>query len=153
MKFIRNKFTLIALAVSCVAVGGAVSAIASAGASPSTSSSSTARAGAARRARAGALRVLRHAVHGDLVVPTKNGLVTITFDRGTVQSVTGQQLAINEGTRAKTYRTVTLTIPANARVRDNGSLTSLDNLKPGQRVLVVQGPKLWRVIARTPRTP
>ncbi len=152
MQLIRKHFRLIAVAVTCVAVGAGVSAIASAGAATSSSSSSSS-SGAARHPRLAALRAVRRAVHGDLVLATKTGLVTVTFDRGKVQSVNGQQLTIDEGPRMKTDKVVTLSVPATARVRDNGTLTSLSNVKAGQRVLVVQGPKLWHVIARTPRTP
>ena len=151
MKLVRNKFTLIAVAVSCVAIGAAISAIATAGAATSSSSSSSKTT--ARHPRLTALRVLRRTVHGDLVLATKNGLVTVTFDRGKVQSVNGRQLTIDEGTKTKTLKVVTLTIPANARVRDNGRLTSLARVTAGQRVLVVQGPKVWHLVARTPRTP
>lgn len=152
MKLIRRHFRLIAVAVSCVAVGAGVSAIASAGASTSSSSAGSS-SKAARHPRLTALRALRRSVHGDLVLATKNGLVTVTFDRGKVQAVNGQQLTIDEGTRVKTDKVVRLTVPTNARVRDNGTLTTLSTVRPGQHVLVVQGPKLWHVIARTPRNP
>jgi hypothetical protein len=151
MKLVRNKFRLIAVAVSCVAIGAAISAIATAGAATSSTGSGTKSAG--RHARQTALRVLRRSVHGDLVVATKNGLVTVTFDRGKVQSVSGRQLTIDEGTKTKTLKVVTLTVPSNARVRNNGRVTSLAMVKAGHRVLVVQGPKVWHVIARTPRNP
>jgi hypothetical protein len=94
-------------------------------------------------------RLLGRAVHGDLVLAGKSGFQTVTFDRGFVQSVSGQQLTINEGTKKATYKTITLTIPADARVRDDGTKSTLGSLKPGQHVLVVQGPKRTLVIART----
>jgi hypothetical protein len=42
---------------------------------------------------------------------------------------------------------VTLTIPADAKVSDNGKAASLSQLTAGQRVAVVQGPKRTRVLA------
>lgn len=127
---------------SCAAIGAGASAIASAGAASSTSHAS--KASATHKHHAG---LFRRAVHADFVVHTKSGFVTVTLDRGFVESVSGQQLTIKEGTRTATYKTVTLTIPANARVRDNGHSATLADLKAGQHVLVVQGPKHTRVSA------
>jgi hypothetical protein len=104
------------------------------------------------RLRTDALRlVARRAVHGDLVVWTKQGFVTITFDRGAVSSVSGQQLTINEGTAKATYKQVSLTIPTNALVRDNRQKATLSQLQQGQRVIVVQTPNRTFVIAHTPK--
>jgi hypothetical protein len=85
-------------------------------------------------------------------VATKSGFATATLDRGFVSSVSGQQLTIREGTKKRTYKTVTLTIPSGARVRDNGKAATLGQLTDGQRVSVVRGPKRTTVVARTPRT-
>jgi hypothetical protein len=52
-------------------------------------------------------------------VATTTGFATVTLDRGFVQSVNRQQLTIREGTKTTTYKTVMLTIPSNAVVRDN----------------------------------
>lgn len=138
---------LLIVAVCCVALGAGVSAIASAGAA--TSSSAKSHAGRAGHHR-GLARFGGRAVHGDVVVATKKGFATITFDRGTVESVNGRQLTVKEGTK-KTNKTVTLTIPTGAKVRDNRQPASLSAVKPGQRVMVITGPKRTRVIARTPR--
>jgi hypothetical protein len=142
MNLIRRNLKLIAVAATCAGIGAGVSAIASAGAATSQPKSARPAVG---------LRAVRRAVSGDLVVATKTGFATVTFERGIVTSVSGQQLRLAEGTRARTYQTVTLTIPANAKVRDNGKSTTLANVAVGQRALVVQGPKLTHVIAHTPR--
>ncbi len=149
MSFIRSHSKLVVLAISCVAVGAAASAIATAGAATPSGKSSTSKAHSRRGARA----VLTRAVHGNLVLATKNGFVNVTFDRGTVQSVQGQQLSLVEGSRSGTHKTVTLTVPGNAVVRVDGKKASLSAVKPGQRVRVVQGLKQARVTARTPRHP
>jgi hypothetical protein len=149
MSFLRSHFKLVAVALSCVAVGAAASAIATAGAATPAAGSSARAAHRGRAARA----VLMRAVHGNLVLATKKGFVTVTFDRGLVQSVQGQQLTLVEGNAKGTHKSVTLTIPTNAIVRDNGKVANLSAVKAGQRVRVVQGLGRTRVVARTPRRP
>jgi hypothetical protein len=149
MSYIRSHSRLLLVAVCCAALGAGASAIATAGASTGTSSGHA----VAKHAKRGGLRRLAlRAVHGSAVVHTKQGFVTVTFDRGKVDSVNGQQLIITEGTAKASYKTVTLTIPAGARVRDNRQKASLSDVKPGQRVIVIQAPKRTLVIARTPRS-
>ena len=158
MNSLRKHSRLLVVAVACLAIGAGASAIASAGASSRTNAHAPRyqllRAGRGlARLRAAGLRLgAGRAVHGDLVVWTKkNGFVTVTFDRGSVSSVTGQQLVINEGTAKATYKQVSLAIPTTARVRDNGQQATLSQLKHGQRVIVVQAPNRTFVIAHTPR--
>jgi hypothetical protein len=148
MSLIREHSRLLSVAVCCVALGAGASAIASAGAS--TPSAGTALQHGGLRA-GGMRRLAKRAVHGDLVLATRRGFVTVTFDRGKIDSVNGQQLTISEGTRHATYKTVTLTIPTNARIRDNRQKASMAALQNGQRVLVILAPKRTLVIARTPR--
>jgi hypothetical protein len=152
MKLRKSHLRLIGLAASCVAIGVGISAITSAGAATSAAGAHGGKAAGAHR-RAGARRAIRRAVHAQLVVATKSGFANITFDRGTVDSVNGQQLTLREGTKKKTYKTVTLTIPANARVRVNRKTAKLSQLTPGQRVLVFQLPKRTLVSAHTAKTP
>jgi hypothetical protein len=146
---IRNNWKLGAVALSGLAIGAGASAITSAGAATSTSAATT--TSATRQAQPAGVTLRRLAartVDGDLTVATKSGFVAVTFERGFVQSVNGQQLAITEGTRKTTYKTVTLTIPAAARVRDNGKASTLADLSAGQHVLVIQGPERTLVRAR-----
>ncbi len=160
MKFLRGHLKLVTVAAACVAIGAAGSAIATAGAASGGTRSTTATTAAARARRAGAgargagARTLeRRAVHADVIVATKSGFATVTIDRGVVQSVSGQQLTIREGTKKATYKTVTLTIPSSAKVRDNRRASTLSALTAGQRASVVQAPKGTWVTARTARTP
>jgi hypothetical protein len=146
---IRHNWKLGAVAASCMVIGAGAGAsmIGSAGAATTSSNAATttpAHHALGLRAR----RLLRRTVHGDFVVATKNGFVTVTVDRGVVQSVKGQQLTLTEGTKTQTYKAVTLTIPANAKVRDNRKLASLSDVKDGQHAMVVQGPQHTWVIAR-----
>ena len=83
-----------------------------------------------------------------MVLAEDGKFVTATFARGTVSSVSGQQLTINEGTKKATYRTVTVSVPASAQVRDDRRTATLSDLKAGQRVLVVQAPAHTWVVAR-----
>ncbi|MDQ6776642.1 MAG: hypothetical protein M3071_10605 [Actinomycetota bacterium] len=142
----RRYWKLGALALSCVAIGAGASVIANAGAA---SSAGTVAAGhhAGRGLR---VRMLaRRAVQGDVVIATKTGkFVNVTFSRGLVSSVSGQQLTIAEGTKQATYRTVTLTIPTTARVRDSHQVAALSDLKAGQHVMVIQAPQRTWVIVR-----
>jgi hypothetical protein len=158
MSSIRRHWRLLLVAACCVALGAGVSAIASAGAATSTTGGPASITGAAHhpgarqaRIRAGGLRRLTRAVRGSAVVRTKDGFATVTFARGKVDAVNGNQLTIAEGTRKATYKTVTLTIPANAVVGDNRQQATLSDVKAGQRVLVLTAPKRTYVIARTPK--
>jgi hypothetical protein len=160
MNFARRHFKLLTVGAACVAVGAGASAIATAGAAgtstamssaAATTSSTAAKSYSTVRHPAARRALERRAVQGDLVVATKNGFATVTFNRGFVQSVNGQQLTIREGTKKAMYKTVTMTIPAGAKVRDNGETTSLSQLSAGQRVAVVQAPKRTWVIARDAR--
>lgn len=153
MTFLPRHLKLLTVGAVCAAAGAGASAIATAGAagtSTATTPSSTASSAAAHPAVRRGLE--RRAVQGDLVIATRNGFATVTLNRGFVQSVSGNQLTIREGTKKATYKTVTLTIPAGAKVRDNGQTASLSQLSQGQRVGVVQGPKRTWVTARTPKS-
>jgi hypothetical protein len=148
MSFIRRHSQLLVVAASCAALGAGAGAIASAGAATTHSGTSAAKAAG----RLGTLRrVARRAVDGDVVVHTQTGFGTVTFHRGTVTSVSGRQLALTEGTAKASYKTVTLTIPAGATVRDDGHKASLSDVTSHQRVLVLVAPHRTYVIARTPR--
>ena len=96
--------------------------------------------------------MLLHAVQGSAVVRTAGGFANVTFQRGKVDSVSGQRLTITEGTPKASYKTVSVTVPAGAVVRDNRHKATLSDVKAGQRVLVLTAPKRTYVIARTPKT-
>lgn len=155
MRLIKRHYRLVALAAACIALGAGVSAITSAGAATQAPNASTTAAGATGNHRRPGLakRILGAAVQGDLVVPSKSGFVTVTFNRGVVQSTpSGNQLTITERTKKAIYKTVTLTIPANARVRSNGHKAALSQLTAGERVTVLTTPVRTSVVAHTPRS-
>ncbi|MBV9212820.1 MAG: hypothetical protein JOZ25_04145 [Actinobacteria bacterium] len=82
-------------------------------------------------------------MHADVIIPNRGGtgFAHVTIDAGRVQSVSGDQLTITEGTPKATYKTVTLTIPASAVVRRNWASAKLSDLQPGDRVRVRVGPR------------
>ena len=151
MSFLRQNSKLVVVAVSCLALGAGAGAIASAGAATSASAR-TARAHGDGLLGVRGRRWLGRAVQGNAVVWTRQGYKTIGFERGRVAAVNGRQLTIAEGTQRSTYKTVLLTIPTNAVVRDNGQRSSLSHVSAGQRVIVIQGPRRTLVIAHTRRT-
>ena len=149
MSSIRRHSRLLLVAVCCVAVGAGVSAIASAGAATSNAASHAASSHVT--VRRGGLRRLLRAVQGSAIVRTADGFANVSFERGKVVSVSGRQLTLTEGTPKATYKTVTVTVPANAVVRDNRQTASLSEVKAGQRVLVLTAPRRTYVIAHTPK--
>ncbi|MEO8967746.1 MAG: hypothetical protein ABI355_09065 [Solirubrobacteraceae bacterium] len=151
MSFLRRHSRIAVVALSCIALGAGASAIASAGAATGSTANAAHAHGRHPGLRGRGLRWARRAVHADLVVPTKQGFVNVTVDRGAVDSVSGNQLILTEGTEQQTYKTVTLTIPSTAKVRDDRQAATLSSLRKGQRVIVVQAPKRTFVVAHTPR--
>jgi hypothetical protein len=93
-------------------------------------------------------------IHSDAVVPNdKRGFDTVTMDRGSFSSLSGDQLTITEGTKTATYKTVTLAIPSGATVRRNGEAAKLSDLKSGDTVMVMQSPKATVVAANDAQHP
>src|SRR3954452_15734676 len=91
-------------------------------------------------------------VHAELVVPDRQGgFRTVTLDRGTVKTVSGDQLTIAEGTKKATYKDVTLTIPATAKIRRNGDSAALSDLQAGDLVSIVTTGDKTFVKAKAPR--
>jgi hypothetical protein len=145
----RSRLKLGAVALVCVALGVGAGAIANGAASTSTPAANA----TAHHARLRLRTLIRRTAQANLVVHTQQGFVTVTIARGTVQSVSGNQLTLVEGTRKATYKTVTYTLPANVRVRDNRQPSTLSGVSDGQRALVIILPNRALVIARTPKTP
>jgi hypothetical protein len=165
MSFLRSNSKLVTVALSCLAIGAGASAIASAGAATGKNHVVHLQNGVVHARRVGArgwfaahrgmrarmMGAAAHAVQGTITIATKHGFKTVSFTRGTVDSVSGSQLTLTEGNRPTAHRNVTLTIPAAAKVRDNRRASTLSALKAGQRVIVVNLPKRTVVIAHTAR--
>jgi hypothetical protein len=88
-------------------------------------------------------------VHSETIVPNQagDGFETITSDRGSFKTLSGNQLTITEGTKKATYKTVTLTIPTGATVIRNDAKAQLTDIKPGDEVMVNTGPPGTTVMA------
>lgn len=157
---IRSRFTQIGVAAAICATTAAMIGIASGAAAPSKNA---ARSGAAGRGlfpgpppsgamwKRGALhggklpRPPKGAhvlplggppVHSEMVVPNKAGddFITVTQDNGKVESVSGDQLTITEGTPKATYKRVTINVPGDAMILRNGEKAELSDLQPGDQV-------------------
>lgn len=155
-----------ALLMCGAAIGGATGYAASASGTSNTASTTASSAYAAHGAngarhhgakargskRAG-LRGLearmRHAVSASVVVSNGHGqFATVSLVRGTLVSISGSSLTVREGTARSSYKTVTLSLPADAVVRIAHARSSLSALSAGEHVLVIQGPKRTLVAAR-----
>jgi hypothetical protein len=152
-RFNTKRLQLLTVALTCLGIGAGASAIAAADAS-STPSSHTQALRSPQALRGTRVRaLLRRTVEGNLVVSTKSGFVNVSVARGRVQAVNGDQLTLVEGTAKQSYRTVTLTLPANVKVRDDRQTSTLSQLTSGQRAVVIIGPKRGLVLAHTPKNP
>jgi hypothetical protein len=150
MHFATQKLKLLGVGASCLAVGAGASAIATAGAATPASHAAGRSASAAWHAHPGRRRrLLARAVEGQAVVWTKGGWKTVSFERGTVDGVSGRQLTLTEGTPKHAYQQVTVTVPSSARVRNDRRAASLSSLHSGERVIVVNAPRRMFVIAHS----
>ena len=152
MSLSRRNAQLVLVALCSLAVGAGASVIAGAGAATGNARHAPLRTHAARRA--GRLGwIARHAAQGTLLLATRSGFRTVSFDRGLVGSVSGRRLTLLEGNPRTAQRTIILTVPSGARIRDDRRVVSLSALTPGQRVIVLRTAKRAWVLAHTVRRP
>ena len=143
-----TKTRTLFLAAACTVTGAAgaagVGAIAS---SANNGSHGGGHNGAKQRLHHG--KALGRAVHAEAVVPVRDGtFATVTFDRGVVKSVSGDQLTITEGTKDATYKDADFTVPADAKIRRRGTANAtLADLQAGDRVAVIQRAGKFVVLA------
>jgi hypothetical protein len=87
-------------------------------------------------------------IHSEAVVPKSGGgFETVTGDSGKLKSRSGSDLTITEGTPTEKYKDVTVTIPSDATIIRNGKRASLDDLKEGDRIHVMQSSERTFVMA------
>jgi hypothetical protein len=149
-RFNIRRVQLLTVALTCLAIGAGASAIATADASNTNAAKTHTRSTAHKAGLVRLRAVARRTVAGSFVVATKSGFVTVTVARGRVQAVSGQTLTLVEGTKAQTYRTVSLSLPATVRVRDNKQPSTLAQVTAGQRATVIIAPDRALVVAHTP---
>jgi hypothetical protein len=140
---ISNRTRAGIAAVACAAVGaaGGIAASAAAPGQPSAGSSTKATP-SAKPARAAGRRHggPGHAVHAEAVVLNKAGtaFITETIDNGKLKSVSGRDITITEAIGSVTYKDVTITLPADAKIVRNGKTATIGALKTGDRIGVSQ---------------
>jgi hypothetical protein len=145
-----------ALLLGGAAIGGTLGyAVGASGAGAEHTSSAGAQQRGDRASRAGGKRSrLRHAVSITAVVPSGDGkFATVSIARGVLVGTSSDSLTLREGTRKATYKTVTLPLSADARVRLSKQASSLGALSAGDLVAVVTGPRRTTIAARPPRGP
>lgn len=153
MSSLRRRIIFkLGLSLCCLAAGGAALAAASPGAAATRSSTGGSRADTGAHLLGLVRRLAKRSIEGRVVVPTPLGFLTVSFYRGTVQSVAGRRLTLRLQTARASYRTVTLTIPGNAAVRDDGHRSRLSALRPGQLALVIITGNGTLVLARDPHS-
>lgn len=113
--------------------GSALSAAVSATASPSPGKGSGKTA--ARKRALARLRSLR-GLHGEATYKTKNGFREIAWERGAIESVTGQEVEV----RSTDGTTWTWTLSAKTAVRDQGEKATASSLAVGDQVFAA-GPQ------------
>lgn len=93
------------------------------------------------RGRIAHLGIAGPPVHETEVVPSSSGgFETVTIDSGTLKSMSGTTLTIDEGWGGHTYKTVSLSLPSGTSVTRDLQAASLSDLKAGDRVTVTQRP-------------
>jgi hypothetical protein len=146
--FNRNLVRAGLTASACAVVGAGVGVAASAASPPHRVPASTTMTRAAGWRGWGGFYAA-FPVHAEQTILDEagTGYINQTVDDGTVSSLSGDQLAIKEGTPSMTYRTVTLSIPSAATVARDGHETPLINLRRGDFVVVRQSSDGTYVIA------
>jgi hypothetical protein len=88
------------------------------------------------------------ALHETAVVPSGKGkFETITIDSGSLRSVSGHTLRIDETWAGHSYKTVSITVPSGVTVTRDFRPASLSDLKTGEWVSVLQSSNGDRVTA------
>ncbi len=140
-----------ALILSGGAIGGALGYAASAsgtGVTRTGSGQDMRRGERGARTKAGRAR-LKHAVSITAVVPTGGGkFATVSIARGVLVDTASNAVTLREGTPRATYKTVTLPLGADTRVRLSEQRSSIGALSAGDRVTVIEGPHGTTIVAR-----
>jgi GTPase involved in cell partitioning and DNA repair len=144
--------------IALCALLGAVAGIAGSAAAPSKSKKSSKKSGNATQTAPRGLG-LRHGgapggpggpgVHSTSVVLNKagDGFITVTADAGTIKSISGSDVTIDESVGTVHYKDVTVTIPAGATIIRNAAKATLSDLKAADSVRVIASSEQTIVIA------
>jgi len=90
-------------------------------------------------------------VHSETVVPNKagDGFITVTSDAGTVKSISGNDITIDESVGSLHYKDVTVTIPDDATIIRNHAKASLSDIKADDDIRVIASSEKTIVIAES----
>jgi hypothetical protein len=86
----------------------------------------------------------RHVLHGEAVVQTRNGFVTVDFARGTVSAIDGNSISVTSADGVVT----TFAIGPKTKARSAGHVVALGTVHAGDRVGVMGMKKGAAVTAR-----
>jgi GTPase involved in cell partitioning and DNA repair len=152
----RIRLPQLGVVIAVCALVGALAGIAGSAAAPSKSSKKS----AGKSSTAGPRQGFRFrggpgfhgggpAVHAEAVVPNKagDGFITVTSDAGTVKSVSGNDITIDESVGKVHYKDVTVTIPDGATVIRNHAKASLSDIKAADDIRVIASSEQTIVIA------
>jgi hypothetical protein len=161
----RIKLPQLGIVVAVCALVGALAGIAGSAAAPSKSSKKSAGKSSTKKATPRLGFRFRGApgpggpgfhggpggpaVHAEAVVPNKagDGFITVTSDAGTVKSVNGNDITIDESFGKVHYKDVTVTIPDGATIIRNHAKASLSDIKADDDVRVIASSEQTIVIA------
>ena len=149
----RIKLPQIGVVILICALVGALAGIAGSAAAPSKSAKKSGTATKRALPRHAGFRFHGGpggpAVHAEAVVPNKagTGFITVTSDNGTIKSISGNDVTIDESVGSLHYKDVTVTIPDGATVIRNHAKASVSDLKVGDDIHVVASSEQTFVIA------
>jgi hypothetical protein len=156
----RIKLPQLGVVIAVCALVGALAGIAGSAAAPSKSSKSPKASSSAATKRAfprhapggrGMLGPGGPAVHAEAVVPNKagTGFTTVTTDGGTVKSVSGNDITIDESVGSLHYKDVTVTVPSDATVIRNHAKASVSDIQNGDEIRVIASSEKTIVVAES----
>jgi hypothetical protein len=152
----RIKLPQLAIVIVVCALVGALAGIAGSAAAPSKNSKkSSATATRAFPRHAGGFGFFHGpggpGVHSESVVPNKagNGFITVTSDAGTVKSISGSDITIDESVGNLHYKDATVSIPSDATIIRNHAKATLSDIKEGDDIRVIASSEQTIVIAES----
>jgi hypothetical protein len=150
----RIKLPQLGIVIVVCALVGALAGIAGSAAAPSKSANKSGTATKRAVPRHLGFRGLRGgpggpALHAEAVVPNKagTGFITVTSDNGTIKSINGNDVTIDESVGSLHYKDVTVTIPDGATVIRNHAKASVSDLKVADDIHVIASSEKTFVIA------
>lgn len=127
----RKAASVAALSVLVITAGGIAYAESSLGTTTTASTNVSTAASTTARTHAHGLRA--RALHGEFVVQTKKGFVTLVLARGTVTAVSSTSISVKSADGV----TTTFAVTSKTRVRQNGEKSDIGAVHDGDMVGVL----------------